>query len=108
MRRVRVFVAAALTLLGAGAVAVASAGAATAIPRCPRGHRAVLAGDARAVVYRGPGAVVGGCELPGSANVYGRLRPDGRAFLLGPAPWGTTEGVGGVDHETLAGAVVDR
>jgi len=69
----------------------------------------VIAADARAEVYSGPGALKDGCdqpEPPGAVKVYGRLRAHDRAFLLGAAPWGATESVGGVDHDLRTGQVL--
>jgi hypothetical protein len=103
MRRRGAYLAAALCAL----LATATGSDANISPaRCPREHQRVLLADTQAQVYRGPPTLVGGCEVPGSAEVYGRLLAHGHAYLLGGAPWGTTEGVGGVANETLAGPVV--
>ena len=72
---------------------------------CPQGRPQGLVADAQAQVYRGRGTITDHCEMPGSAKVFGRLRHR-RAYVLGPAPWGTPEGVGGVSDETLAGPIV--
>src|SRR5258708_5084536 len=75
-------------------------------PTRPRGRPRGLTSPPHAQVYQGHGTVMNHCEVPGSAEVSGRIRGRRSAYVLGAAPWGTAGGIGGVRDETLAGPLV--
>jgi hypothetical protein len=103
MTRVHAWAVGALVLLAA--LAAGEAGAAGKRPlKCPPSRGRLVAADARAELYSipGPRRPFRGEE---SATIVGCLR-HGRAYALGPAPFGTAAIVDGVFEETLAGSVV--
>ena len=75
-------------------------------PGCSPLPSRVLTVDARAKVYQVTGTLVRGCEIPGTGKIFGRVRGSRRAYLLEAAPFGTTEGIGGLASLTLAGTTV--
>lgn len=105
MRRSGTYLAVALLILLAVAAGSDASRPDKSALTCPRVRSEVLVANAQAEVYQVGGTVINRCEVPGSAKIYGRLGHS-HAYVLGPAPWGTTEGVGGVSDETLAGPVV--
>lgn len=71
------------------------------LKKCALGHLRVIVADAQASVYEAP-------EPPGPSGdlgvwgcVYGH-----RPYFLGPLPYASAEGSGGLERETLAGSVV--
>jgi len=97
---------AALLMLLVAASASDASGRGKSVPECSPLRPHVLVANAQAQVYQVPGAAVRGCEIPGSAKIFGRILGHRRAYVLGAAPWGTPEVIGGVFDETLAGPVV--
>jgi len=104
MRRSGIYVAVALLMILASAAGSDASSEGKPVP-CPRVHPGVLVADAEASVYQGGGTIINRCEVPGSAKISARAGR-GRAYVLGPAPWGTTVGIGGVADETLDGSVL--
>ncbi len=84
---------------------------ATAAPRhpahettrgCPAGRSHVLAADPQAQIYEGPMSL----RFPEFLSIYGCSYGHKRSYLLGPAPYGSPSGAGGVENEVLAGSLV--
>jgi hypothetical protein len=95
----------AVVLAAAFLTATATAGARASRPDhtaafvCPGPHRRLIAADADAVVYRTPP------ESQALGEEYACAYAGKRAFLVGPPPYGSASGSGGVSPIALAGPV---
>jgi hypothetical protein len=77
------------------------------VPKCPpvRAHAHVLVADEQAMVYLRPAMTPSPARYE-QAEIFGCTYGDGRPYALGLPPEFSSEGGGGIDHETLAGSVV--
>ncbi len=84
---------------------------ATAAPRhsaheatrgCLVGRSHVLAADPQAQIYEAPMSLA----FPEFLSVYGCSYGHKSSYLLGPVPYGSPSGAGGVKNEVLAGSIV--
>lgn len=70
--------------------------------RCLPGHSHVTTADAQAQIYELPALF----KYPELLDVYGCTYEHKRSYMLGPTPYGSSSGAGGVSHETLVGSIV--
>lgn len=102
MRRIAIAAISVLALL----VAVAWAGAARpqhrALAKCAPGHPHLITANAQAQVYEATEPEA----LPEYLGAWGCVYGHNRPYFLGPLPYGSASGAGGVRHETLAGSMV--
>ncbi len=69
---------------------------------CPPGHSRSVVADAQAQIYESPAS----SRYPELLDVYGCAYGHKRSFLLGPVPYGSSSGAGGVSHEALFGLII--
>ncbi len=69
---------------------------------CLAGRSHVLAADPQAQIYEAPMSLA----FPEFLSIYGCSYGHKRSYLLGPAPYGSPSGAGGISHETLNGSNV--
>jgi hypothetical protein len=69
---------------------------------CLAGRSHVLATDPQAQIYEAPMVLA----YPEFLSIYGCSYGHKRSYLLGPAPYGSPSGAGGISHETLNGSIV--
>lgn len=69
---------------------------------CQSGHARVITADAQAQIYEAPMS----SRFPEFLSVYGCAYGHKRSYMLGPAPYGSPSGAGGVENEVLAGSIV--
>ncbi len=102
MRRIMTSTIPALALLLATASPSAAGSRHTTAMRCSPGHSHVIAADAQAQIYEAPMSLA----YPEFLSIYGCSYGHKRSYLLGPAPYGSPSGAGGVENEILAGSIV--
>jgi hypothetical protein len=102
MRRIAISTISALALLLAAASPSAARVRHTPVTRCSPGHSHVIAADGQAQIYELPAS----SRYPEFGEVYGCTYGHMRSYLLGPVPYGSSSGAGGVSRETLGGSIV--
>lgn len=69
---------------------------------CLPDHTRSITADAQAQIYEAPMSLA----YPEFLSVYGCSYGHKRSYLLGPVPYGSPSGAGGISHETLNGSNV--
>jgi hypothetical protein len=89
-------------LLTASATATTRNPSRQAARGCLAGRSHVLAADSQAQIYEAPMSLA----FPEFLSIYGCSYGHRRSYLLGPAPYGSPSGAGGISHEILNGSNV--
>jgi hypothetical protein len=103
MHRIAILVVPLLALLLATSSATAVYDRHNKMPAtCSSGHTRSIAADVQAQIFETPMSLA----HPEFLSIYGCSYKHKRSYLLGPAPYGSPSGAGGVETEVLAGSVV--
>ena len=102
MKRITIAAISMLALLSMAAGAGAAHARRKAPAKCTQVHARLITADGQAQVYEETEPEAFPEYLGAWGCVYGRHRP----YFLGPLPYGSASGAGGVRDETLAGSVV--